>query len=94
MGAPETGERGKRGGGVDRFPQTGDAVSWLSAGSITLRALRFSGSSYFPAKDFLFVFRRPRRDFLRSAFGNKLPQPLVTVLSGLRRNRHQKPRPP
>lgn len=62
MGAPETGEWGKRGGGVvDRFPQTGDAVSWLSAaGRIRLRALRFSGSSHFPAKDFLFVFRSPR----------------------------------
>lgn len=67
MGAPKTGERGKRGRGgwSTDFPRlvTHFLGSLLLA---ALRALSFTGCSCQPAQDFLFVFLKPRREFHRS----------------------------
>lgn len=67
MGAPKTGERGKRGGGgwSTDFPRL---VTHLLGSLLlaALRALSFSGSLCQPAQDFLFVFIKPRREFHRS----------------------------
>lgn len=79
---------------VDRFPQTGDALAWLPAGGsiacFELLWLIMPTSPGFPIR----VHKTKTRVPSLSAFGDKLPQPLVTVLSSLRRNRYHKPRPP